>query len=129
MVQRGNGSRLALEAIREAGLESLDGYGPLQARVLCQVHLAHSAGAQALADAIRSQHRTRGKVDRAVLQHRVRDVIHGLAEECAALCVLMKQGFDAAAEIRVATACVIQEGWPQRGFALKRGVENVFDLL
>src|SRR5229473_1446019 len=45
MIQRGNGARLALEALAEFVLKDLDGDDAVQARVESTIHLAHAAGA------------------------------------------------------------------------------------
>jgi hypothetical protein len=120
MIQCGNGAGLVLEAFGEAGLEGLDGDGARQSRVLGPVNLAHSSGAEPLADAIGPDHRTGGEGDlgRATSQHVVRDPFNRLAEEFAPPAVLPEQLFHLTAEALVALAGLCQESWPHRGLAL-----------
>src|SRR5450759_5368689 len=61
MIQRGDSSRLALEAVGELLLGDLDGDRAVQPRVARSVHVAHAAGADGREDLVRTELGSIGK--------------------------------------------------------------------
>jgi hypothetical protein len=55
MVQRGDGTRFALEAFGEFFVSNFDGDNPIEPRVARLVHLAHAAGAKASDNLVRPE--------------------------------------------------------------------------